>query len=176
MSNIFYILYLLKDNSVFWFPPKVNLPKQELAFNKFQYWNHSTILFCWQTQLCLFECVSFGFIVWSSVSHCRHQIQTSLFTTCCHVFLFCNELSACSSALALETHISFFFSTEWSVLPNLIKAFVIFKSSITKSTIILAFGIEGQVEGCEYDVRRGVAAPRTHCAASMAHFGGQAQE
>lgn len=108
-----------------------------------------------QTKHCLFECFSSGFIVRCSLSHCTYRIQTSLFTTCCHVFLLCNELLVCSSAFGSRNAYFLLLSTGRSVLPNLIKAFVIFKSSITKSTIILAFERERQVEACEYFVREG---------------------
>lgn len=109
-----------------------------------------------QTKHCLFKCFSSGFIVRCSLSHCTYQIQTSLFTTRCHVFLLCNELLVCSSAFGSRNTYFLPLSTGPSVLPNLIKAFVIFKSSVTKSTIILVFEREGQErEACEYFVREG---------------------
>lgn len=108
-----------------------------------------------QTKHCLFKCFSSGFIVRCSLSHCTYQIQTSLFTTCCHVFLLCNELLVCSSAFGSRNTYFLPLSTGPLVLSNLIKAFVIFKSSVTKSTIILVFERERQVEACEYFVREG---------------------
>lgn len=102
-----------------------------------------------KTKHCVFKCFSSGFIVWCSLSHCTYQIQTSLFTTCCHVFLLCNELLVCFSAFGSRSTYFLSLSTGPLVLPNLIKAFVIFKSSVTKSTIILVFKRERQVEARE---------------------------